>query len=137
MNRIVVAVKAGAEQPWVVDAAAQLATQTGASVAVVSVDEVESQRYAPMPRGEYVARAERSADAAVERLGAVGVEVTRQVRTGPALEQILEFADEQEADVVVAGSTSRGRLATALLGNVPLGLLQRSRRPVLVVTGPA
>lgn len=136
MERIVVAVKAGSDQPWLADAAAQLANQTGAAVAVVSVDEVESQRYAPMPRQVYMADAERAVASAAERLAAAGVEVTTQVRTGPALEQILAFLEESEADLVVVGSASRGRLATALLGNVPLGLLQRSQRPVLVVTGP-
>ena len=40
MERIVVAAKAGANQPWVADAAAQLAEHTGASVDVVSVDGV-------------------------------------------------------------------------------------------------
>lgn len=101
MERIVVAVKAGSDQPWLVDAAAQLANQTGASVAVVSVDEVESQRYAPMPRQVYVADAERAVSAAAERLAAAGVEVTTQVRTGPAIEQILAFLEESEADLVV------------------------------------
>ena len=38
MQRIVVAAKAGEDEPWLADAAASLAEQTGASVSVVSVD---------------------------------------------------------------------------------------------------
>jgi nucleotide-binding universal stress UspA family protein len=41
-----------------------------------------------------------------------------------------------EADLIVVGSSTRGRLAERLLGSVPLSLVQRSRRPVLVVTEP-
>ena len=36
MQRIVVAAKAGADQPWLADAAAELAQDTGAAVSVVS-----------------------------------------------------------------------------------------------------
>ena len=38
MERIVVAAKAGSDQPWLADAAVELAQQTGAAVSVVSVD---------------------------------------------------------------------------------------------------
>jgi nucleotide-binding universal stress UspA family protein len=36
----------------------------------------------------------------------------------------------------VVGSSHRSRVAARLLGSVPLSLVQRSRRPVLVVTEP-
>jgi nucleotide-binding universal stress UspA family protein len=42
-----------------------------------------------------------------------------------------------DADLIVVGASTRGRLATALLGSVPLGLVRYSRRPVLVFTEPA
>ena len=41
MERIVVAAKAGADEPWLADAAAHLAEQTGGVVIVVSVDGVD------------------------------------------------------------------------------------------------
>ena len=115
---------------------AQVARETGAQVAVLSVDELETERLATLPRSEYVRRAEEAAGAALERLRGAGIEATKEVRSGRALDQILSYADEQEVDLIVVGSSTRGRLATAILGSVPLNLVQRSRRPVLVVTEP-
>ena len=134
--RVVLAANAEADQPWVVDAVAQLAKQTDVDVEVVSVDELEVEALAPLPRGVYQERAEQAATKAVERLAAAGVPAGKTVRSGRALEGILSFADERQADLIVVGSSTRGRLASRLLGNVPLGLMERSRRPVLVVTHP-
>ena len=136
MERIVVAAKAGGDQPWVADAAAELAQQTGASVAVVSVDGVELEALAPMPREEYARAARESAEALAERLRAAGVETSAETRAGRVVPGILVFAEEQEADLIVVGATTRGRVAQRLLGDVPLELVNRSRRPVLVVSPP-
>ncbi len=136
MQRIVLAANAEADQPWVADAAAQLATETGARVSVVSVDEIEVQRLSVVPREEALERAEHAARAIADRLQAAGVEASTTVRSGNALEQILAFADEQDADLIVVGSSVRGPVASALLGSVPTGLVRRSRRPVMVVTTP-
>jgi nucleotide-binding universal stress UspA family protein len=38
--------------------------------------------------------------------------------------------------VIVVGSSVRGRMASVMLGSVPIGLVRRSKRPVLVITGP-
>jgi nucleotide-binding universal stress UspA family protein len=136
VQRIVVAANAEADQPWVADAAAQLAKETGAEIAVVSVDELETEKLAPLPRDYYRERADRAASLAIERLESHGVSATKAVRSGRALDEIMAFADEQNADLLVVGSSTRGRLAAALLGSVPLGLIQQSGRPVLVVTEP-
>ena len=136
MQRIVVAANAEADQPWVEDAAAQLARDTGADVAVVSVDELETEKLSPLPREVYLDRAEQAATRAVERFEAQGIRASRSVRSGRALDEIIAFADEQGADVIVVGSSTRGPVASALLGSVPLGLVRRAGRPVLVVTEP-
>jgi hypothetical protein len=65
VQRIVLAANAEADQPWVADAAAQLAQEVGAHVAVVSVDEVETELLSTLPRVDAVARAEHAATAAV------------------------------------------------------------------------
>jgi nucleotide-binding universal stress UspA family protein len=136
VQRIVVAANAEEEQPWVVDAAAQLARDTGAEVAVVSVDELETEKLSPLPREVFRERAEEAATRAVERLDAEGIRASRSVRSGRALDEIIAFANEQDADLIVAGSSTRGPVARALLGSVPLGLVHRAGRPVLVVTEP-
>ncbi len=134
---VVLAANPRADQPWVAEAAAQLAKQTGASIAVVSVDDVEPGAQMTLPRSAYQEYAEAAADRALERLQAAGVPATKTVIAGAALPSILDFAEERKADLIVVGSSTRGPLATRLLGSVSLGLLEHSRRPVLVITHPA
>ena len=63
MQRIVVAAKAGAEQPWVADAAAELAQQTGARGPSSASTGSTSRRSPPSARE----CAEAAARAAAER----------------------------------------------------------------------
>jgi nucleotide-binding universal stress UspA family protein len=134
MERIVVAAKAGADQPWVADAAAQLAEQTGAKVDVVSVDGVDVEMLSPLPRSEYEENARKSAESVVARLRERGVEATAEIRSGKVVPGILLFAEEKDADMILVGASTLGRVARRVLGDVPLELVQRSRRPVLVVS---
>ena len=134
VRRIVLAANPDEDQPWVADATAELARETDATVAVVSVDELETELLSTLPRSEHLKRADDAATAAFERLQAAGVPASKHVRAGRALEGILEFADEQDADLIVLGPSAHSRLAQRVLGSVHLGLIQRSRRPVVVVT---
>ena len=70
------------------------------------------------------------------RIRAAGVETTAETRPGQVVRGILLYAEEQDADLIVVGASSRGRVAQRLLGAVPLDLVGRSRRPVLVVSPP-
>jgi nucleotide-binding universal stress UspA family protein len=136
MQRIVVAAKAGADEPWVADAAADLARQTGAAATVVSVDGLELEALSPTPRAEFASRARESAEALALRLRAAGIEAGAETRSGPVVPGLLLYAEEHDADVIVVGASSRGRVASRLLGDVPLELVQRSRRPVLIIARP-
>jgi nucleotide-binding universal stress UspA family protein len=133
---IVLAAKPDADQPWITDAVARLAKQTGATVSVVAVDEVELERFSPAPRSVFVQGAKEAVDTAVRRLADVGVEAQGTVLPGRPLERIIEFAAQQEADVIVVGASSRPALTERLLGSVPLQLIEKASRPVLVVTHP-
>jgi len=133
---LVLAANAEADQPWVADAAALFAKKAGATVSVVSVDEVELERLSPSPRSIFLERAEAAAAHAVERLAAAGVEASPTVLSGGALHRILEFAQEQDADLIVVGASTRPPLASRLLGSVPLALIAASPLPVLVVPNP-
>jgi nucleotide-binding universal stress UspA family protein len=136
MKRIVVAAKAGADQPWLADAAADLAHQIGAEVAVVSLDELELEALSTLPREELARDAQQAAEAVAERIRAGGISATAAARSGPAVRGVLVFAEEQEADLIVVGATSRGPVARRMLGTVTTRLIERSRRPVLVITPP-
>jgi nucleotide-binding universal stress UspA family protein len=136
MQRIVVAAKAGADQPWLADAAAELAQQTGAEVSVVSLDGLDVEALSPTPRSEFREAAEAAVDGFVERLRSAGVQAEGEVRSGPVTRGVLLFAEERDADVIVVGASTKGRVARRVLGSVPVDLIQRSRRPVLVI-GPS
>jgi nucleotide-binding universal stress UspA family protein len=134
MRRIVVAAKAGADQPWLADAAAELAHQTGAAVSVVSLDGLDVEALSPTPRSEFQEQAQATVNDLVERLRAAGVDAEGEVRPGLVTRGVLLYAEEKEADVVVVGASTKGRVARRVLGSVPVELIQRARRPVLVIT---
>ncbi|GID91985.1 universal stress protein [Amorphoplanes digitatis] len=133
---IVLATKPGADQPWITDAVARLSRQTGASVAVVAVDHVELERFSAAPRTVFMQGAREAAEAAAGRLSAAGIAAEAAVRSGRTLEGIMAFADERKADLIVVGASTRPAVAERLLGSVPLELIKRSTRPVMVVTHP-
>ena len=53
---------------------------------------------------------------------------------GSCVPGVLLFAEEQDADVIVCGASTKGRVARRVLGSVPVDLIRRARRPVLVIT---
>jgi len=137
VQRIVVAAKAGSDQPWLAEAAAQLALQAGAAaVDVVSADGLDMEAFSTVPRSELSELAREAAEALAGRLRALGVEATAHVLQGAVVRSVLLFAEEYDADLIVCGGSTRGPVAQRLLGTVPLELIRRSRRPVLVITPP-
>ena len=134
MRHIVVAAKAGADQPWLADAAVELALQTGAAVSVVSLDGLDVEALSPAPRSAFREPAEKTVNDLVARITAAGVEAEGDVRPGQVTPGLLLYAEEKDADVIVCGASTKGRVARKVLGSVPVALIQRSRRPVLVIT---
>jgi len=136
MQVIVVAAKPATDQDWLAEAAAQVAQQTGAQARVVSLDGLDLEALSPLPRSEFAADAQAAAEAVAAGIRATGIEATAETRPGTIVPGILLYAEEQNADLIIVGATSRGRVAQRLLGAVPLELVSRSRRPVLVVSAP-
>jgi nucleotide-binding universal stress UspA family protein len=136
MQRILVAAKAGTDETWVADAAAQLAKQTGAVASVVSVDGLELEGLSTLPRSEFQEQARKTADLMVEHLRAQGIEATGDVRSGRVVHGILLYAEEHDADLIMVGASTRSKVAQRVLGDVVLELVSRSRRPVLVISPP-
>ncbi|HET6484614.1 MAG TPA: universal stress protein [Actinoplanes sp.] len=134
--RIVVAAKPEADQPWLADAVAGLAKQTGASVAVVAADEVELERLASVPRSVFADNAYAAATSVAHRLAEAGIEATVSVLPGRPVKAVLDFAKQHNADLIVVGSSSRPKVAERLLGSVPLDLIKLATKPVLVITHP-
>ncbi len=59
------------------------------------------------------------------------------VKVGHALEEILNTADEEACDVIVLGAHGKGWLRQAFLGSVSRSVLERSRKPVLIIPLPS
>ena len=65
------------------------------------------------------------------------VRSTTKLLNGDVVDEIVAYADNLDADIIVVGSRGHGALASALLGSVSRGILSESKRPVLVVRGHA
>jgi nucleotide-binding universal stress UspA family protein len=129
---IVLAAKPDADQPWITDSVARLARQTAATVVVIAVDTVELERFSAAPRSVFVQGAREAVDTAVARLAEAGVVAEGVVLSGRPLQRIIDFADERQTDVIVVGASTRPAVAERLLGSVPLQLIEKASRPVLV-----
>ena len=129
------AAKAGADQPWLADAAAELAQQTGAAVSVVSARRRRhrgARHRCRAPSTRRWPRPPSTASSSASR--AAGVEAEGEVRPGNVVRGVLLYAEEHDADVIVCGASTKGKVARRVLGSVPVELIQRARRPVLVIT---
>jgi nucleotide-binding universal stress UspA family protein len=80
-----------------------------------------------------------SLDEALELAEERGIEARTRLLTGGAARQIVAYADEIDADLIVVGSRGLGRVSGALLGSVSRAVLRDAKRPVLIVreTEPA
>jgi nucleotide-binding universal stress UspA family protein len=136
VERIVVAAKAGSDQPWLADAAAELAGQYGAAVDVVSADGLDVEALSTVPRSEVAEPARRAAEAVAERIRAAGPQAEAHTLSGPVVRSVLLFAEERDADLIVCGGSTRGPVARRLLGDNSIQLIRRARRPVLVISPP-
>ncbi|WP_433363388.1 universal stress protein [Actinoplanes sp. CA-142083] len=133
---IVVAAKPDADQPWVAAAVTSLVRQTGAAVTVVAADGVELERLAAVPRSVFDDKARGATERMARHLLEAGVEAGTAVVPGRPVPAILEYAERFQVDLIVVGSSNRPAVAARLLGSVPLDLIKRSSRPVLVITHP-
>ena len=64
---------------------------------------------------------------------AAGVAAHFRLLKGDPADEIVTFADDIDADMIVVGSRGHAALASAFLGSVSRAVLHDARRPVLVV----
>ena len=62
-----------------------------------------------------------------------GLEARTKLLAGDAAHEIVAYADEIDADLIVVGSRGLGKIGSALLGSVSHKLLHHATRPVMVV----
>ena len=65
-----------------------------------------------------------------------GIKVSLHEPTGTVAEEILNEADELNADLIVMGTHGHGAMYNLLVGSAAKAVLKHSSRPVLLVPAP-
>jgi nucleotide-binding universal stress UspA family protein len=79
-----------------------------------------------------IARAGLAIGQAVEVATRAGIEADSEILEGDAADELVSFADNRDADLIVVGSRGFGPLAGAVLGSVSRSVSQHANRPVVV-----
>ena len=119
-----------------IDEALDLAQEVGAHVTFAFVRKPPSSLlgypYYERLLSTELARARATIDAATTKALQIGVDAQSEILEGDPVDEILSFADNDGADLIVMGSRGRGALAGALLGSVSSGVAQHASVPVLI-----
>src|SRR6476620_11033527 len=119
-----------------IDEALDLAQEVGAHVTFAFVRKPPSSLlgypYYERLLSTELGRARATIDAATSKALQIGVDVQSEILAGDPVDEILSFADNDGADLIVMGSRGRGALAGALLGSVSSGVAQHASVPVLI-----
>lgn len=142
MEKIVIATDGSPAAHEAVDFGLDLAKEHGATV-----DFVHVLQLALVPRNGFGAvHEERHEEAPEDRRVLEEAEALADLRSvrsttellrGDVVDEIVAYADNVDADLIVLGARGRGALPGALLGSVSRGVLAESKRPVAIVRGEA
>ena len=119
----------------------ELAKLSGAKVNVVYVVDTAAFASIPMDSGweiMYELLQKEGADAThkvVEDAKGSGIEIEESVLEGHPSNEIIEFAHNNDIDLIVLGTLGKGGLDRFLLGSVAEKVTRNSNVPVLVVRG--
>jgi nucleotide-binding universal stress UspA family protein len=136
-DRILVAVDHSEMSDRAVVAARDLAVLSNGEVWVLHLREREmGPKTGVLVPNEPTEEANAEVSASVEVLTQAGVKAHGKVRNtifGYAAREIVSYAKQVDADVIVMGSRGRGDMAGLLLGSTAHKVIHLSDRPVLVV----
>lgn len=136
MKQFLVAIDGSEGSTAAIDEALDLAQEVGAQVTFAFVRKPPSSLlgypYYERLLSTELAKARATIDAATSKALQIGVDAQGEILEGDPVDEILSFADNERADLIVMGSRGRGALAGALLGSVSSGVAQHASVPVLI-----
>jgi nucleotide-binding universal stress UspA family protein len=136
MKEFLVAIDGSEGSEAAIDEALDLAQDVGAHVTFAFVRKPPSSLlgypYYERLLSHELATARETLDSATDRAEDVGIESESEILEGDPVDEILSFADNRGADLIVMSSRGRGAFAGALLGSVSSGVVQHASVPVLV-----
>ncbi|MGC9130806.1 MAG: universal stress protein [Pyrobaculum sp.] len=125
-KKILVAYDGSDHAKKAVEHAVALAKAFGASIHIITV--------ATDPSQISLEKAGRIAGEAAKAVQSQGLQVGEvAVRSGTPADEILNYAEEKEVDLIVMGSRGLSALQRLVLGSVSQAVVSRARVPVLVV----
>ncbi|MDQ6742980.1 MAG: universal stress protein [Candidatus Dormibacteraeota bacterium] len=135
-EKIVLAVDGSQQSQKAVPLAIDIAKKSAADVVVVHVRE-HMVDLGGVWEHESESRARAIVDGACKELEGAGVTANAEIRrsldgSGRIAQEIIDTADEEEADLIVMGSRGVSNLRSLLLGSVAHKVLQLSSQPVLI-----
>jgi nucleotide-binding universal stress UspA family protein len=122
-----------------VEHAIAIAQKAGARVHAVSVVDVSNVTASPtytLPSeviGELEEESEKMAESVASQARAAGLDAVTEVREGFAARTLLDYAEENDVDVVAMGTAGRTGLDRYLLGSTTERVIRHSDVPVLAV----
>lgn len=138
---ILVAVDLSPASDAVVEAARGVAELTGVSVYILHAVETEPGFTCPEKDTEaarhWVAKKfpleQGRVQALVDKLRDDGLDAEGLLVCGPAVDATLKEADSHDAGLIVVGTHGHGAVYNALIGSYSVGMIRKSKLPVLVV----
>ncbi|GGA52332.1 universal stress protein [Paenibacillus physcomitrellae] len=139
-NKILVAYDGSKASNKALDKAIELAKLSQTELTVIHVYDFPrfyvAEGFAPVPASvneDFYELATRTSDEAERRLKEAGVSGKVEMLQGPAAEGILEYAKDNDHDVIILGSRGLGSIREFVLGSVSHNVVQHAQIPVLVV----
>jgi nucleotide-binding universal stress UspA family protein len=135
--KILLAAEGSDDAALAAKAAVEVAMKTGAELHVVHAwHPVPSARFESYIRAQLEQEAREVLIEQAERIKSDGADVAEaHLREGTAADEILDLAEEIDADLIVVGSRGLGSMKRLVLGSVSEAIAHHATRPVLVLRG--
>ena len=135
VEKILLASEGSEDAALAARAAIDIVQKTGAELHVVHAwHSLPSTRFESYVRSQLEQEAHAVIAGQVELIEDDGANVAEaHLREGPAVDEILDLAEEVGADLIVIGSRGLGAVKRVVLGSVSEGIVRHATRPVLVL----